>query len=215
MSRKDLIIDFETMGNNLENHDVAIIDCSAFIFDWERFKINPYSFEEIVKKSTRYKLSVKDQVENYSFVVEDGAVKFWSKQSKEVRKRIAPKQTDLTLDEFFSNFSQKFLLDGPKIEYWWSRSNTFDPHIIWRISNIFKKREMLNEYLKFWRIRDVRTYIDAKFDFGTMNNFVPINDEDYWNKSFQMHNSKHDIAADVLRLQAIHRAENELEQVNR
>ena len=66
-----------------------------------------------------------------------------------------------------------------------------------------------------WKVRDVRTFIDAKFDFSTRSGFVPLADEKYWNEAFVAHDSTHDVAADVLRLQAIYRAENDLEQTRR
>jgi hypothetical protein len=71
----------------------------------------------------------------------------------------------------------------------------------------------MDESLKFWKIRDTRTFIDAKLDFPKENGFVPIKDEALWKKHFKLHNSSWDILADVLRLQAIVRAENDLEQV--
>jgi hypothetical protein len=77
------------------------------------------------------------------------------------------------------------------------------------------KQELMNEYLKWWRIRDIRTYIDAKFDFSTRSGFVPVADSGYWKQAFIAHDSTHDVAADILRLQTIHRAENDLEQLDR
>ena len=77
------------------------------------------------------------------------------------------------------------------------------------------RHHSLNEYLMFWRVRDTRTFIDAKFDFKTKNGFVPVSDEAYWSEAFKEHDSIHDIAADILRLQAIHRAENDEEQMKR
>jgi hypothetical protein len=74
---------------------------------------------------------------------------------------------------------------------------------------------LLNEYLRWWRVRDTRTWIDAKFNFSQKNGFIPVADTDYWAKYFVAHDSTHDVAADILRLQAIHRAEHDLEQVNR
>ena len=67
----------------------------------------------------------------------------------------------------------------------------------------------------FWRVRDTRTFIDAKFNFSTKNGFVPVADTEYWEAAFEEHNSIHDISADIMRLQAIHRAENGLEQVEK
>ena len=75
--------------------------------------------------------------------------------------------------------------------------------------------DALNRALKFYTVRDVRTHIDAKFDYSTKSGFVPVADEEYWKKAFIAHDSTHDVAADILRLQAIHRAENDLEQTDR
>ena len=73
----------------------------------------------------------------------------------------------------------------------------------------------LNQYLPYYNVRDIRTYIDAKFDFKGKNNIVPLADEEYWNEAFVAHNSSHDVAADILRLQTIYRLENGLEQTKR
>ena len=71
----------------------------------------------------------------------------------------------------------------------------------------------MEEYLKYWAVRDTRTYIDAKFDFKQKNGFIPFADEQRWEQMFKAHDSSWDILADVLRMQAIRRAEEDLEQV--
>ena len=71
----------------------------------------------------------------------------------------------------------------------------------------------MGNYLKYWSVRDTRTFIDAKFDFPKLNAFVPVSDTAKWEYNFKAHDSKHDVAADILRLQAITRAENDLEQI--
>ena len=45
------------------------------------------------------------------------------------------------------------------------------------------------------------------------NGFTPIADSEKWDKIFKAHDSSWDVLADVLRLQAIVRAENDLEQI--
>ena len=125
-----------------------------------------------------------------------------------------PSENDLTIEEFSVNIF-KYLREVGKVEYWWSRGNTFDPVLLERVMNKLDQHLLMNEYLRWWRVRDIRTWIDAKFDFSTKNGFVPIADVEYWENTFIGHDSTHDVAADVLRLQAIHRAENELEQVER
>lgn len=209
MSRKDLIIDFETMGKKATK--CAVIDCSVMIFDWERFSSNPYTTNSIVE-TKRFKLSVADQVKNYGWEIEKSTLQFWEEQEPEVRAKIAPKKDDLTVKEFVKLFHE-FLVESPKIDYWWSRSNTFDPIILSRLFEAEDKLLHLEEYLKYWRVRDTRTHIDAKLDYPKENGFVPLTDTDKWNKVFKKHDSSWDVLADVLRLQQIFRAENDLDLV--
>ena len=211
--RCDFILDFETLGQDALR--CPAIDCPIATFYWERFLDEPYTFEELTSgHCERLKVSVEDQVKNYGAKIEKNTVKFWQDQSPEVQKHIAPRKDDLTQEEFCDKFIG-YLANQPKIEYWWSRANVFDPLILWRIMTDCNRHYSLNEYLMFWRVRDTRTFIDAKFNFSTKNGFVPVADEKYWESAFAAHDSVHDIAADIMRLQAIHRAENDLPQVER
>lgn len=207
---KDLIIDFETMGS--EPTDCAVIDCSVMVFDWDRFTSNnPYTVRDI-KETRKFKLSVADQVKNYDYKVEQGVLDFWQQQSKEVRANIKPRADDLTVEEFVKQFHD-FVIDS-NVKHWWSRSNTFDPVILTRLFDSQGKKQHMYEYLKFYLVRDTRTYIDAKFDFQQKKNgFCPVSDEARWEQTFKAHDSSWDILADVMRLQAIVRAENDMEQV--
>ena len=209
--RKDFILDIETIGQNVRV--CPVIDIAYTTFDWGRFDADPYSFEELVSIIHVDKLDVSDQcARGASFTKED--LKWWSQQSKEAQSNIKPREGDLTIEEFSANIF-KYLREAGKVEYWWSRGNTFDPVILERIMVDLSQHHLMNEYLKWWRIRDVRTWIDAKFDFKTKNGFVPVADVEYWNSAFVGHDSKHDVAADILRLQAIYRAERDLDQVER
>lgn len=211
--RTDFILDFETMGQDALR--CPGVDCAIATFEWERFLDQPYTFEELTSgHCKRLKLSVADQVKNYGAKIESKTVAFWEQQAPHVRKHIKPLPDDLTQEEFCDKFLG-FLADRPKIQYWWSRANVFDPLILWRIMTDCNRHHSLNEYLMFWRVRDTRTFIDAKFDFKTKNGFVPVSDEQYWKTAFEEHNSIHDIAADIMRLQTIHRAENDLLQPER
>lgn len=209
-NRTDLIVDFETLSDN--ELDCAVIDCSVMVFKWDRFLTNPYSFDELVKSVYRVKLDVKSQVDSGFGKVNDETLKFWERQSREVRALILPKDDDLTIEQFAEKFIV-MLQNIPKISYWWSRSNTFDPIILSRIMRATGNKDLFNEYLKHWRVQDIRSHINAKFDYTTKNGFVPVSDDVQWNEKFMEHSSRHDVAADVLRLQAIHRAENDMEQI--
>jgi hypothetical protein len=203
---KHMVIDFETMGKKTTR--CAVVDCSIMIFDWDRFLVDPYTPESITE-TKRFKLSVADQVKNYGWEIEKSTLQFWEEQEPDVRARVAPKKDDLTVTEFVKQFHE-FLVASPKIEYWWSRSNTFDPIILSRLFEAEDKLLHLEEYLKYWRVRDTRTFIDAKLGFPKENGFVPLQDADKWNRVFKKHDSSWDVLADVLRLQQIFRAENDL-----
>ena len=209
--KQDFIIDFETIGQNAMK--CPIVDAAYVVFDWDRFNSDPYSFLELTSLVKTDKFDVNDQVNNgCSFGKDDLA--WWQRQSSEAKANLKPSENDLTIEEFSVNIF-KYLREVGKVEYWWSRGNTFDPVLLERVMNKLDQHLLMNEYLRWWRVRDIRTWIDAKFDFSTKNGFIPIADVEYWENTFIGHDSTHDVAADVLRLQAIHRAENELEQVER
>jgi len=205
---KMMIFDFETMGTNTQ--DCAVLDCSLYVFDDELFLSKPYTLQTIHDIKT-LKPSVKDQVDNYKYKVYSDTVAFWSEQSKEVRDRIKPRTTDLTLEQFVDEFIS--YIRPHKISYWWSRANSFDPIILWRLAEAVGRLEEMHKILPHWKLRDTRTFIDAKLRFPKKNSFTPISNEAVWNSEFKLHNSSWDILADILRFQAIARIENDLENI--
>jgi hypothetical protein len=207
---KHLILDFETFGTDTSS--CVVIDCSAMVFDTERFcSGSPYTLASI-REPKKFKLSVSDQVKNYGYKIEQSTLEFWEKQPKNVRVNIKPRETDITVKEFTEQFSD-YLTPFGKIDHWWTRSNSFDPPILWRLFESQKALNKVHEYLPHWALRDTRTWIDAKLDYPKKNGFVPIADENKWNNTFMHHDSSWDILADVLRIQAIARAENDMEQI--
>lgn len=201
---KHCIIDFETMS--LDTNKCVVIDMSAMVFDWNKFSSNkPYTLEDI-NLVRKFKFDIKEQVSKYNFVIDEDTVKFWEAQPKEVRKNISPRSTDISLTQFTEQFID-FLIPHGKMSYWWSRGNSFDAPILWRLFDAIGKRNQVLEYLPHWSLRDCRTWIDAKLDFPKKNGFVPIEDEKLWHEIFKAHDSTWDIFADVLRFQMIDRAE--------
>lgn len=211
MARTDLIIDFETMGS--DSTKCAVIDMSAMVFDWDKFTSNdPYTLSDVFKVK-KFKFDVAQQVRDYKWEIDQGTLQFWSEQDSEVRKNIAPKTSDLSVPDFIKQFND-FLIDSPKINYWWSRSNSFDPVILTRIFKVENKLPHMESHLQHWKVRDTRTFIDAKFDFQLkQNGFPPVANEEKWDSVFKAHDSAWDVLADVMRLQSITRAENDLEQI--
>lgn len=211
---KNFILDFETMGADIVKNDFAIIDCSFFVFDTEKMLSDtPYTTKTLAN-ITRCKLSVRNQIDTYKWKVYQDTLDFWAKQSKEVQKLVSPQKDDLTLEQFMVELFS-VLNSAGNINYWWSRSSSFDPVILWRIAKVLDKEQAINAHLPHYKQRDTRTFIDAKFDFPKVNSFIPIQDSEFWDKVFQEHNSKWDVLADVLRIQAILRAEKDLEMINR
>ena len=209
--KHDFIFDVETIGQNALV--CPVIDIAYIAFNWDKFLTDPYSFEELTQSVQTSKLDVREQLEKYNCKYKQHDLNFWRQQPVEVRNKINPSKNDLTVSETFDKLIQ--YLNGYKIGHWWTRSNTFDPVILWRLAREEGRWALLDEHLKYYRVRDIRTFIDAKFDFKTKNGFVPVADVEHWEKTFSAHDSTHDVAADVLRLQAIHRAENDLEQVEK
>jgi len=208
--KTDIIIDFETMSADSTN--CAVIDCAVFVFNWDKFvSDDPYKLKDVLT-AKRLKLSVKEQVKDYDFKISESTLEFWAGLPSDVRAMIKPHADDLNVTEFCQSFMD-ILIESPKISHWWSRSNTFDPVILARLFRSQDKLNHLEGKLPHWSVRDTRTWIDAKFDFPKNNGFCPVSDEARWDQVFKKHNSSWDVWADVMRLQAIARAELDLPQV--
>lgn len=203
---EDLIIDFETLGQSVMT--APLINCAMLTFDKDRFKETPYDYDELLAMTEQFKFSVEDQVRN-GYIIEKGTLTFWETVGEEAKKQLIPSKNDLTYEEFCDKMMH--YLFPVKVDFWWSRSNTFDPILLWRVFEDSGRVEELNAKLKFWKVRDVRTFIDAKTDFALKKNgFVPI-DQAEWDAKFKAHDSRHDIVGDVLRMQKIVRLEEGLE----
>lgn len=202
-----LIYDFETLGQNTQT--CPVIDISWIAFDWSNFTSDmPYTPKELFNMATKVKLNVEDQIKNYGFKAEKSTIEFWMKQDKSVRDMIKPRADDVKLSDFMETFIHS--VSKKNIDIHWTRSNTFDPIILDRIARITGNLDRLNDALKFWKVRDTRTFIDAKTDFNTkMNSFNPLKYPDRF--VLDKHNSIHDIILDILRLQTLVRLDNNLE----
>lgn len=204
------------MGQNV--FQCPILDCSYVVFDWERFTSNnPYTLKELVDNIQKDKLDVVSQVKEFGAKYNQRDLDWWLSQSETAKDVLKPSSKDIRIENFIENFIGYLSLmnNNTKIDYWWSRSNGFDPIILQRFAKLVGKQDKIDDLLKFWLIRDTRTFIDAKLNFPKVNGFVPISDQAYWDSTFVKHDSRFDIAADILRLQAICRAEDDLEMINR
>lgn len=209
MRKLHFIHDFETLGVNSKN--CVVINCGYLVFDADRFYNNPYTFKELVKSVVVDKFEVNHQVKDYGYKIDKNTLKWWCDLPEDVRAQIKPSDDDVDLKTFMKNLFD--YIGNQKISFWWSRSNIFDPVILSRIAEDTYFKSELDDKLPYWAVRDVRTYIDAKTDFSLKyNGFCPIADEEEWNKWFQKHNVRHDVAADVLRMQRLIRFQEGLDE---
>ena len=211
MANYHFIFDYETFGQNTQT--CAVIDCSYVVFDWDRFTSDdPYTFEELLTLVKRDKFNVRDQVERLDYKVEKSSFEWWMEQDGHARSLIKPSDADIRVEFHLDNLVN-YLSDFSSIKYWWSRSNTFDPIILWRLIENYSRKHHITDRLQFWKIRDTRTFIDAKTNFNLKNNsFTPMVDEEKWERVFEKHNSSHDISADILRMQMMIRIDHDLPQ---
>lgn len=211
MAKPHFIFDFETMGQDLQK--CVLLDCSYVIFDWDVFYYEKgYTFYELEQLVRRAKFDVTHQVKNLRYVIEKESLEWWKSQEGRVRDKIQPSSEDVTPEWFLEDLGD-YLEDnlGYPLKAWWSRSNAFDPVILWRLTDNLVHSGKVQKHLPHWKVRDTRTFIDAKMNFSLKNNgFVPVEDEEEWNRIFEKHNSTHDVVADILRLQTLTRIENDL-----
>ena len=198
------IFDFETIGQDV--FKIPVVNCAYYVFDWDRFTSdNPYTFNELTQNIKFSKLNIKAQLEaGCSYNKRD--IDWWLSLPDHVKAQLKPHVDDLDVEQFCLVIYDYLKSEG-RLKRWWSRSNTFDPILMARLFGDSIGRDKMDEVLKFWLVRDIRTYIDTQFDFNPniKNGFCPIDDEKLWAEHFEEHNCIHDVAADIMRLQKIER----------
>lgn len=210
--KKHLFVHFETVGNDA-------ITCVPIMAHYvsvktKEFLSTPYSFEGLLEDVVSVKLSLDDARQKLNIKkLDQESVSYWAQSSKKNKKKIIPSQSDVDVEEFMKEFVN--YVSHQKVEYWWSRAANFSPVILYRLANAVGCKDIIDEKLKFYLLRDMRTFIDAKFNFSSQNNFIPVSDVDYWNETFDPKDGLHVLVADILRIQTIFRAEADLDQTER
>jgi hypothetical protein len=210
MSYNMMFLDFSMLGYHPE--DCIILDCSVAVASKEKMLSgNPYTTMEAFKEVKRFKLGIPSQ-KTLGFVAHESGIDFWKSQSREMVDRVLkPSDKDLSVIDFATSFIDHLIPKG-KIDTWWSWNSMDDAAILWRLFRSVNKEATIREYLPRHKARDVATFIDGKLGLeNTRLDFVPIIGVDYWNKIYIKADSSMEVMANIMRVQAVLRAELDLE----
>lgn len=210
MSYNMMFIDFSMLGYHPE--DCVILDCSVAVVKKEKMLSDaPYTTMDAFKEVKRFKLEIPSQ-KALGFIAHESGVDFWKTQSKDMIARVLkPSDKDLTVQDFTTAFIEHLIPKG-RIDTWWSWNSMDDAAILWRLFRSVNKEATIREYLPRHKARDVASFIDAKFDLENKKlDFVPIDDVEYWNRVYIKTDSAMEVMANIMRIQTILRAENDLE----
>lgn len=206
--KNEAVFDFETLS--LKAWNCVAVTMAIVYFDRSRFTSdNPYDLS-LVEDVINYKLDPVVQVKQFKYDIEKDTIKWWESQPKEVMRKILPAAGDLSPKDFCVQVLRDAKSNSRDIKRWYSRGNNFDPVILRRLMSDNGLDKEFDKIFHFGNVRDVRTVIDENIPGGSTS-FVPCKDENRWNKWFKAHDAAFDVVADVLRLQVIERAKNDLE----
>lgn len=183
-----LLLDIETLGTD-PNAVVLSIACVPFVLE-----VHTY-FGELVPAGFYVKLDVQEQIKTHHRSIEDGVMKWWKKQPKDVfDAMVRPSSEDMSMKEGLTLLNK--FVSGIKSyhfnkSYVWSRGNNFDFPIL---KSLYQAAGIGLPY-NDWRVRDVRTAIDIMA--GTDNGQYNLR---FGGDGFIAHNPLHDAAMDAARL---------------
>ena len=186
-----VIYDFETMSPNPV--DGVVVSFAMASYDPQRFVDNPYTYQEILDKTQYMKFDVEDQVKNYNRKIEKATLEWWSQQNKEAQKKLAPSADDKSIADLYGFFVVNKPVNLNRV---YTRRNTFDPIFM---TSLMKATGNPEPY-DWWSVRDTISYIEGlSYGVDLYPGFIPEGLED----KFVKHDPTHDIAMDVMRMQAL------------
>ena len=198
-----VIFDIETLGMN--PFESVVLDFSAATFQLREDQ--PETMDEILSDNTRFfqsKLDVESQLKQ-GRTIDQATMSWWSKQDKKVLANIAPKDTDVTVEEFLVDF-QDWLntIEGynPRKTLFFCRGASFDfPFLDSLIKTTPGFKKPSDHWpVAFWNQRDIRTVLATLYgDMNSANGILTKRDAE----KFEKHNSLHDIAKDIISMQAL------------
>ena len=185
------IFDFETLSQEQTNG--VVLSMAMLNFAESRFVSDiAYTFDELVENTHTIKFNVEEQVKKYKRQINKDTLDWWSQQGDLAKKQLKPSEDDVSIDQLYNFFIVNKSANVKKV---YTRGNTFDPIFLEYIMRQIHKPMPYD----WWEVRDTRSLIEG-LSWGTelKNSFIPEGCE-----NFIAHDPKHDIAMDVMRLQAL------------
>lgn len=185
------IFDFETLSQEQTNG--VVLSMAMLNFAESRFVSDiAYTFDELVENTHTIKFDVEEQVKKYKRQINKDTLDWWSQQGDLAKKQLKPSKDDVSIDQLYNFFIVNKSANVKKV---YTRGNTFDPIFLEYIMRQIHKPMPYD----WWEVRDTRSLIEG-LSWGTdlKNSFIPEGCE-----NFIAHDPKHDIAMDVMRLQAL------------
>lgn len=197
---KNIIFDFETVGNAQADPNVAIPSMAMLVFDPDE----QLPFEELVKRCLRIKFNLSEQFNKYGRTYDKETVEWWSKPENKTAYDMVclPSSIDVDLSiapsiikQYLEHMEYIPNAEGDRI---WTRGNAFDVPLL---ENVYKQFGSEVPF-PWWNIRDIRTAIDENCsvycESHKMNGYDPTF---VWPEDVIKHREEHDVALDVLMLQ--------------
>lgn len=201
MKIKDVVIDFETLGNG---SNAAVVDLALLAFDPDPTVME--TFEELIARGKRIKFDIQSQ--KGKRLIDIPTTTWWQKQGPEAKAGLKPSVDDV---DTLTGIKQAvaYCKENDVDQYnslMWCRGQSFDfPIFVDLLRDVERDKGVPEteistyntEPVAFWNQRDLRTAIEAlsltrklcttPLPRGTLNGFVA-------------HNSVHDCAKDILML---------------
>lgn len=205
--RNLLFYDCDSLSKNTQIG--MVVDFSFFLADEKKMlSDNPYTMKTLAEVK-KFKISTDDQKEN-GLKTQKSVVDYW-KNLPEDLKRISSTKNDLTIEQFVNSLLM-YVNSEPQIHFTIVNNKSIQPLFL---DNMFKiTGKSIYEHFPINRCIDLQTYIISKTE-TTVFDFCPVDDEDFWVKYYNKNNSSWDVLSNVLKYQAILRAEHDLENILR
>ena len=187
---ESLLLDYETLSN--KPLSAPVISLGAIIGRWE--DVNPDDIKGLEKNAFYCTIKAKRQVEQYGLKVSADTVRWWSEQG-EFAKAMLESTDKVEVEDHCRLFTEWCIANGiTQKTVTYIRAPHFDYTIM---DNIFEKCGFPIPF-NTWKIRDVRSIIDATF--GTDNGYVPGFRETLVDLNLIEHFAIHDCIKDLLQL---------------